>query len=134
MGEKTGISWTNATWNPWQGCHKVSLGCRECYMFREKIRYGREPNVVVRSRPHTFNLPLRLKTPQRVFTCSWSDFFIEEADPWRDEAWEIIRRTPHLTYQIVTKRPERMAGRLPWGDGIPWPQVWRDPASRDRAG
>lgn len=43
-----------------------------------------------------------------VFTCSWSDFFIEEADEWRDEAWEIIRKTPHLTYQILTKRPERI--------------------------
>jgi len=41
-----------------------------------------------------------------VFTCSWSDWFHADADAWRDEAWDIIRRTPHLTYQILTKRPE----------------------------
>ncbi len=123
MGERTGIAWSDATWNPWQGCHKVSPGCDLCYMFREKIAYGQEPNVVVRSKPHTFNLPLRLKTPQRLFTCSWSDFFIREADPWRDEAWAIIDRTRHLTYQILTKRIERVAARLPWGDGAPWPHV-----------
>lgn len=59
-----------------------------------------------------------------VFTCSWSDFFIEQADEWRAEAWEIIRRTPNLTYQILTKRPENIAARLPddWGKG--WPNVW----------
>jgi protein gp37 len=59
-----------------------------------------------------------------TFTCSWSDFFIDEADPWRAEAWEIIRQTPHLTYQILTKRPERMVSCLPedWGSG--YPNVW----------
>lgn len=125
MGERTAISWTDATWNPWQGCHKVSLGCRRCYMFREKEQYGQDPDVVVRSHPRTFKLPLRLERAlvQRVFTCSWSDFFIEEADPWRNEAWSIIARTPWLTYQILTKRPERMAGRLPWSTA-PWPNVW----------
>lgn len=123
MGETTGIEWTDATWNPWQGCHKVSSGCKNCYMFREKTRYGQEPNVVVRSSQRTLNAPFRMKEPQKVFTCSWSDFFIEEADPWRDEAWSIIERTPHVTYQIVTKRPERIARRLPWS-GTPWPNVW----------
>lgn len=59
-----------------------------------------------------------------VFTCSWSDFFIEAADEWRDEAWQIIKQTPHLTYQILTKRPERIKGCLPddWGEG--YPNVW----------
>lgn len=123
MGDKSAIEWTDATWNPWQGCHKVSPGCNECYMFREKLRYGQEPNVVVRSKPRTFTLPLRLNQPQRVFTCSWSDFFIREADPWRAEAWAIIDRTRHLTYQILTKRIERVAALLPWGSGAPWSHV-----------
>lgn len=59
-----------------------------------------------------------------VFTCSWSDFFIEDADNWRPDAWDIIRQTPHLTYQILTKRPENIADRLPanWDNG--WPNVW----------
>ncbi len=115
MGKDTGIAWTDHTWNPWQGCHKVSPGCRECYMYREKRRYGQDPTVVVRSKPPTFNAPLKWTEPARVFVCSWSDFFVEEADPWRSEAWEIIRAAPHLTFQILTKRPERIAKCLPPG-------------------
>jgi protein gp37 len=124
VGEQTAISWTNKTWNPWQGCHKVSPGCAHCYMFAEKVRYGQDPATVVRSKPPTFNAPLKWTEPALVFTCSWSDFFIEEADAWRADAWEIIRATPHLTYQILTKRPERIAARLPadWGEG--YPNVW----------
>lgn len=122
MGEKTGIEWTDKTWNTWQGCRKVSPGCTHCYMFTEKIRYGQDPRRVVRSKT-TFTDPLGWRDPGMVFTCSWSDFFIEEADPWRDEAWGIIRRTPHLTYQILTKRPENIPSRLPWRDA-PWPHVW----------
>lgn len=123
MAERTGIQWTDATWNPWYGCTKVSPGCTRCYMFTEQRLYGRDPAVVVRSKT-TFNAPLKWSMPRRVFTCSWSDFFHEAADPWRAEAWDIIRRTPHLTYQILTKRPERIAPLLPvdWGRG--WPHVW----------
>lgn len=123
MGDKTRISWTDKTWNPWRGCHKVSAGCKHCYMFRDQQRYGRDPNTVVRSKT-TFNDPLKWRQPAKVFTCSWSDFFIAEADAWRPEAWGIIKRTPHLTYQILTKRPERIRDHLPidWGDG--YPNVW----------
>lgn len=49
----------------------------------------------------------------KIFTCSWSDFFIEEADEWRSEAWEIIKDTPEFIYQILTKRPERVVKCLP---------------------
>lgn len=124
MGEKTEISWCDATWNPWQGCLKVSPGCKACYMYRDKTRYGQDPKDVHRSAPATFNAPLKWHEPAKVFTCSWSDFFIEHADPWRDEAWGIIRRTPHLTYQILTKRVENIPDRLPadWGHG--YPNVW----------
>ncbi|MBK7380443.1 MAG: DUF5131 family protein [Ignavibacteriales bacterium] len=107
------ISWCNYSWNPWQGCHKVSEGCRACYMFRDKERYGQDPNVVVRSSKPTFDKPLKIDKPSLIFTCSWSDFFVEEADGWRDEAWGIIRKTPQHTYQILTKRPERIIGHLP---------------------
>jgi protein gp37 len=124
MGTTTHINWTEHTWNPWQGCRKVSPGCKFCYMYRDKERYGQDPKKVVRSTPATFNKPLGWKEPARVFTCSWSDWFIEEADAWRDEAWDIIKRTPHLTYQILTKRPERIADHLPadWGEG--YLNVW----------
>jgi hypothetical protein len=87
MGEKTGISWCDATWNCWQGCHKVSPGCKNCYMFAEKSRYGQNPGIVVRSSDSTFNAPLKwAKNPEkyghikRIFVDSWSDFFIQEAD------------------------------------------------------
>lgn len=91
---------------------------------------------MVRSKPPTFNIPLKLDSGF-VFTCSWSDFFIPEADAWRDDAWQIIRATPHLTYQILTKRPCNVLDRLPkdWGEG--WPNVWlgvtvENTAERDR--
>lgn len=122
MGETTGISWSDGTWNPWYGCEKISPGCKFCYMYRDMERYGRDPFTVQRSKT-TFRDPLKWKEPRLVFTCSWSDFFIEAADGWRDEAWEIIRQTPH-TYQILTKRPELIAERLPkdWGAG--YENVW----------
>lgn len=123
MAETTGIGWTEATWNPWYGCKKVSPGCDRCYMFRQQRRYGRDPEVVTRSKT-TFADPLKWKEPTLCFTCSWSDWFHEAADGWRDEAWDIIRRTPQHTYQILTKRPARIMRHLPpdWGDG--YPNVW----------
>jgi protein gp37 len=123
MGETTGIAWTEATWNPWMGCSKVSPGCAHCYMFREQERYGQDPEVVRRSKTK-FNDPLKWKEPTLCFTCSWSDWFHEDADAWRAEAWAIVKATPHITYQILTKRPQNIAGRLPadWGSG--YPNVW----------
>ena len=124
MAENSKIEWTDNTWNPWQGCKKVSAGCQFCYMYRDKKRYGQEPSKVVRSKDATFNKPLKWNEPARVFTCSWSDFFILQAKEWVSDAWDIIRRTPHLTYLILTKRPENIATMLPadWGDG--YANVW----------
>ena len=124
MGQKTAIAWTEATWNPWHGCTKVSEGCKVCYMYRDKERYGLNPTVVVRSKLSTFDQPLKQQKSQLIFTCSWSDFFIEAADDWRPDAWGIIKSTPQHQYQILTKRPERIAKCLPddWGEG--YPNVW----------
>ncbi len=116
MGLQSHIQWTDATWNPWQGCTKISAGCAHCYMFSEMKRYGKEGSVVVRSAPATFRLPLKktrggawaIPSGSRVFTCSWSDFFHELADAWRPEAWAIIKQRPDLIFQILTKRPERI--------------------------
>ncbi len=108
MGQTTGIEWTDSSWNPWRGCHKISPACAHCYMFREQRAYGRNPNEVVRCSIPTFFAPLKWKEAKKIFTCSWSDFFIEEADPWREDAYSIMARTPHHTYQILTKRPERI--------------------------
>jgi protein gp37/site-specific DNA-cytosine methylase len=121
---ESNITWTDHTWNPWTGCQKVSAGCKNCYMFRDEERWGKDPSIIKRTGDYTFNSPLRIKEPKMVFTCSYSDFFIEQADDWREDAWEIIRKTPHLTYQILTKRPERIKECLPsdWGEG--YPNVW----------
>ncbi|MCU1617603.1 MAG: hypothetical protein JWO98_5143 [Frankiales bacterium] len=127
MAESSIIEWTDATWNPWRGCDRVSPGCAHCYMFRDQRRYGKDPSVVVRASDATFYAPVRSarwQEPRKVFTCSWSDWFHEDADEWRDDAWDVIRQTPQHTYQVLTKRPERMLDHLPadWGDG--YPNVW----------
>lgn len=124
MGKQTGIEWCAASWNPWTGCRRVSTGCTQCYMYREKTAFGQDPTRVVRSKT-TFRDPLKWTAPTSIFACSWSDWFIEEADAWRHEAWEIIRATPQHLYLILTKRPELITPRLPWRtDETPWPHVW----------
>lgn len=129
MGEASAIPWTNGTWNPWHGCRKISPGCKNCYMFSEKARYGQDPTKVVRSKT-TFNAPLKWADPRLIFTCSWSDWFIEEADEWREEARErVILATPQHTYQILTKRIERAALWIP---ATPDPHVWLGVSVEDR--
>ncbi len=93
-------------------------------MFRDQVKYGHDPTEIRRTSDQTFYAPLRRKQPHIIFTCSWSDFFIEEGDQWRDDVWEVIRRTPRHIYQVLTKRPERIRECLPpdWGAG--WPHVW----------
>jgi protein gp37 len=75
-------------------------------MFRDKAKYGQDPNVVVRSKTRFYD-PLKWSEARTIFTCSWSDFFIEEADAWRDEAFAIMALTPQHTHQVLTKRIDR---------------------------
>jgi protein gp37 len=131
MGSTTGIEWTNSTWNPAIGCRRVSPGCAHCYA--EKLvngRMGGKFSVVRRAAPATFNAPLRwqkkpVKPRHLVFLASLSDIFIEEVDAFRDDIWAIIRQCPDLTFQILTKRPERISDHLPsdWGQEG-YPNVW----------
>ena len=117
-------------WNPWHGCHKCSEGCQNCYAYFLDKRYGRDTNEVVRNKSD-FNLPVKKdregnwKLPSGCFVrvCMASDFFVEEADAWRMEAWEFIRRRPDVTFSLLTKRAERIKDCLPsdWGDG--WDNV-----------
>lgn len=131
MAETSNIEWCDATWNCWYGCRKVSSGCDHCYMFRDMPRFGRDPSVVTRSKT-TFYDPLKwvksgkLKPESKIFVCSWSDFFIEEADDWRDEAWDIMRQTPEFNYLILTKRPENIQDRLPisWSIDDRYSHLW----------
>lgn len=124
MGKVSAIEWTDATWNPWRGCTKVSPGCRICYAERIEGRYGRDFSTVRRAAERTFLAPLRWKEPRAIFTASMSDFFHEAADGWREEAWDVVRQTPRHTYQVLTKRPERIAECLPADWGESWPNVW----------
>lgn len=124
MGKTSNIQWTDATWNVARGCTKVDEDCKFCYMYRDSFdgtRYN--PLNVVRTKT-VFNLPLKLKEPSKIFTSSLTDFFHEEIDSYRHEAWDIIRKCPQHIFQILTKRPERIMQHLPedWGNG--WDNVW----------
>lgn len=114
-------------WNLWHGCHRKSEGCLHCYVFRRDEPNGLDTNDVHRTA--SFRLPIQrdrkgeYKIPSRtvIWTCFTSDFFLEEADPWRAEAWAMIRERSDLYFFMITKRPERIAACLPpdWGDGYP---------------
>ena len=119
----TGIEYVDHSWNPWIGCRKVSEGCRNCYMHREMARYGQDPSDIHRTTDGTWKQVKKFEPGSRVFVCSWSDFFLAEADLWRDDAWKVMESRPDVVWVLVTKRPENITGRLPWGSGTPWPNV-----------
>ena len=117
-------------WNPWHGCVKVSEGCANCYMFTMDATRGLDGGMVRRNKTG-FNYPLqktksgafKVKSGELIRVCMNSDFFIDQADEWRDEAWNIIHARPDVKFFLLTKRPERMASCLPrdWDDG--WENV-----------
>lgn len=113
MAETSKIQWTDATWNIAVGCKKVDSDCKFCYMYRDSLDNTRFNPKEVRRTKTVFKLPLKIKEPSKIFTCSYTDFFIEEIDAFRDEAWEIIRKCPQHIFQILTKRPERIQYHLP---------------------
>jgi protein gp37 len=128
--ENSNIGWTHHTQNDWLGCDKIGPECAKCYIGRVLKRQGREPRGQL-YRSKTWDNPLKWQRQAgaqgvclRVFTNSLSDFFHAGADGWREEAWDVIRRTPNLIWLILTKRPELIRTRLPkdWGEG--WPNVW----------
>ena len=118
---------TGEIWNPWHGCVKYSEGCQNCYVYRRDDSVGRDASETVRNA--AFDLPLRrgrdgqykLPAGSTVFTCMTSDFFLEAADGWRDEIWEMIRRRSDLHFFIITKRIVRFFDCMPddWGIGYP---------------
>lgn len=131
MGNTTGISWCDATWNVARGCSKVNNDCLYCYMMRDGDRYGYDGDVVKRTKT-VFNMPLNYKELKSkahngkplIFTSSLTDVFHPQIDSFRNEVWDIIRKCPHLIFQVLTKRPERITDNLPkdWGNG--WDNVW----------
>ena len=114
-------------WNLWHGCHKHSPGCAHCYVFRRDESLGKDSNLVHKTA--NFGLPLQVKRDgsykvppgSMVWTCFTSDFFVEDADPWREEAWDMMRQRRDCTFFFITKRIHRMADCLPqdWGAGYP---------------
>ena len=118
------------TWNPWHGCHKCSEGCQNCYAYFLDKRYGRDTNEVVKNKSN-FNFPVKkdragqykLESGSFVRVCMTSDFFLEEADEWRKEAWDFIRQRSDVTFSLLTKRAQRIRECLPgdWDDG--WDHV-----------
>lgn len=115
-------------WNPWHGCRKISAGCVNCYVYRRDGKYDKDASAVVKNAD--FDLPLRLKKDKTykitnddgiVYTCFTSDFFLEEADAWRDECWKMMKRRIDLDFLIITKRIHRFSECIPsdWGEGYP---------------
>lgn len=134
MSENTNISWCHSTWNPWIGCQKVSPACDRCYAETWAKRVGRDfserkhTSVANWRLPHKWNR-LAAKTGQRhlVFCASLADVFDNQAPAeWRHELWRLILATPHLTWQLLTKRVGNVASMVPadWMNrGFP-PHVW----------
>lgn len=112
-------------WNPWHGCHKVNEGCAHCYMFFLDGKRDVDTSEVFRTQ--NFTLPLQrdrkgsFKIPpgSKLNVGLSTDFFVEEADEWRPEAWKIIRYRKDVVFWLLTKRASRIAECLPadWGDG-----------------
>ena len=117
-------------WNPWHGCVKISEGCRFCYMYTMD-RYNGQHGGVIRRNKAGFDYPLqrdrtgqfRVKSGETIRVCMTSDFFLEEADAWREDAWAIMRERRDVRFFLLTKRAHRIAQCLPpdWGDG--WEHV-----------
>ena len=125
MGKVSKIEWTDATWNPWYGCTKVSEGCAQCYAERDMKRFGKDFDTITRSKT-TFRDPLKWKEPRMIFVCSWGDFFHTDVPwEWRREAWEVMYQTKRHTFLILTKRPENISFMMPigwggWGEENIW--------------
>jgi protein gp37 len=117
MSDHTGIAWTDATWNPVTGCSKVSPGCAHCYAEALSHRFWQavtpwtpaNAHLNVRLHPERLDEPLHWRKPRRVFVCSMSDLF-HPLVPWRfiDDVFDVMDQTPRHTYQVLTKRPDRM--------------------------
>lgn len=138
MGTRTGIEWTSATWNPMTGCTKISAGCDHCYAQtvaerRTRAVYlkhlpvmdteqNRTDPFAPRFWPDRLDQPLSWKTPRRVFVNSMSDVFHAHFSyDMIARVFAVMNRADHHQFQLLTKRPERvarMAHRLRWSNNI----------------
>ncbi len=117
------------SWNPWHGCHKKSEGCMNCYVYRHDARYNQDASNIYQTQ--NFKAPIqknrnkeyKIPSGSLIATCFTSDFFLEEADQWRKEAWDIIRERKDCHFIFLTKRIERFYQVIPndWKEG--WDHV-----------
>lgn len=129
MGTGTHIEWTDATWNPVTGCTKVSQGCKHCYAERmaKRLQAMGAPNYSqgfrVTLHPDMLEKPHRWKQPRRIFVNSMSDLFHPDVpDAFIQDVFRVMVDTPRHTYQVLTKRPERLAHM---GDVLPFSSnIW----------
>lgn len=133
MAEKSSIEWTDATWNPVRGCTKISPGCKHCYaeVFAERFRgvpnhpYGQ--GFDLRLVPEKLEEPLRWKTPRRIFVNSMSDLFHPNVPvEYIAKVVDVMIRAPWHTFQVLTKRANRMADLLntTLAFGADKPHIW----------
>lgn len=139
---ETQIEWTDATWNPVVGCNIMSAGCTNCYameMARRLEAMGVEKyqgltrksgkravwKGLVREDRAALDIPLRWKRPKKIFVNSMSDLFHERvSEAFIAEVWSVMERTPRHHYQILTKRPDRMAEVVTHSIRKVLPNVW----------
>jgi protein gp37 len=129
MAATSAIEWTNATWNPVTGCDKVSPGCAHCYAetFAERWRgipnHPYEQGFDLRFWPERLELPLTWRKPRMIFVNSMSDLFHEQVPlDYIARVFDTMERANHHTFQILTKRHERMAELA---SSLAWPSnVW----------
>lgn len=129
MADRSTIEWTEATWNPVTGCDKVSPGCAHCYAeaFAERWRgvsgHPYEQGFDLRMWPQRLDQPLRWKRSRMIFVNSMSDLFHERIPAsFIAEVFTSMLEAYWHTFQILTKRPERL---VELADLLPWPpNVW----------
>ena len=142
MMAETGIEWTDATWNPVAGCSLQSAGCTHCYAMQmarrlEAMGIKKYKGLTrhsggrtrwtgdVRLDESALDIPLRWRTPRKIFVNSMSDLFHEKVpQSFVRKVWTITQRTPRHHYQILTKRPDRMADIVEQMPGSPLANVW----------
>lgn len=137
----TKIEWTERTWNPITGCTAISPGCANCYARRMahrlagRVGYPAAPNEFdVTLRPERLGEPLSWRKPSTVFVCSMADLFHKDVpDEWIDEIWATMLLTPEHTYQVLTKRADRMREFLTAMpiDPVP-PNIWIGVTAEDQ--
>jgi len=129
MSTRSGIEWTESTWNPLTGCTKVSPGCKHCYAERmaKRLQSMGQPNYAngfkLAMHAHALEKPLAWKTPQVVFVNSMSDLFHKDVPvDFVLKVFTVMRRAHWHQFQVLTKRSERLTELSPQ---IEWPEnVW----------